>query len=50
MKLKETGELVGGYNPVCWNLKEMPSSESYWIKTDKSFILKIDKDQMNNNN
>ena len=22
MKIKETGELVGDYNPVCWNKKE----------------------------
>src|SRR6266511_1652064 len=49
MKLKETGELIGGYNPVCWNLKEKSSDEGYWIETDKSFIFKIDENQINNN-
>src|SRR6185369_15907985 len=48
MKLKETGELVGGYNPVCWNLKEKTPDESYDIETDKSFISKIDQNQINN--
>ena len=48
VKLKETGELIGGYNPVCWNLKEKSSDEEYWIETDKSFIFKIDKNQINN--
>ena len=48
MKLKETGELVGGYNPVCWNLKEKTPDESYDIETDKSFIFKIDQNQINN--
>src|SRR6266511_98190 len=48
MKLKETDELVGGYNPVCWSLKEMSSDEYYWIETDKSFIFKIDKNQIGN--
>ena len=48
MKLKETGELVGGYNPVCWNLKEKSPDEEYWIETDKSFIFKIDQNQINN--
>src|SRR5437660_1776471 len=48
MKLKETDVLVGGYNPVCWNLKEKSSDESYWIETDKSFIFKIDQNQINN--
>src|SRR5438094_5982073 len=48
MKLKETGELVGGYNPVCWNLKGKSSDESYYIEADKSFIFKIDKNQINN--
>src|SRR5947199_7821048 len=48
MKLKETEELVGGYNPVCWNLKEKSPDEDYWIKTDKSFIYKIDQNQINN--
>src|SRR5437763_9427066 len=47
MKLKETGELVGGYNPVCWNLKEKSPDENYWIETDKSFIFKIDQNQIN---
>src|SRR5207248_5133461 len=39
MKLKETGELIGGYNPVCWNLKEMSLDKGYWIEADKSFIF-----------
>ena len=29
MKIKETGKIVGGYNPVCWNIKERSSDESY---------------------
>src|SRR5205814_2882081 len=52
MKLKETGELVGGYNPIYWNLKENSSNEDYWFKTwfktGKSFIFKIDENQINN--
>ena len=48
MKIKETGELVGGYNPVCWNIKGKPLSEDYWITTDKSFIFKINENQLNN--
>src|SRR5207248_4307851 len=46
MRLKETKELVGGYNPVCWNIKEKSPDKSYWIKTDKSFIFKIDENQI----
>src|SRR6266480_2193921 len=37
MKIKETGELIGGYNPVYWNKKEKSLNDFYWIKTDKSF-------------
>ena len=47
MKLKETGELIGGYNPVYWNSKGKTSNEGL-IETDKSFIFKIDKNQINN--
>src|SRR5205823_8201232 len=47
MRIKETGELVGGYNPVCWNIKDKSLDEKYWIETDKCFIFKIDEDQMN---
>src|SRR6266511_2749626 len=48
IKIKDTGELVGGYNPVCWNIKEKSPDEDYWIETDKSFVFKIDKNQINN--
>src|SRR5205823_6279947 len=48
MKIKETGELVGGYNPVCWNMKGKPPNDFYCIKTDKSFIFKIDENQPGN--
>src|SRR5439155_26807721 len=48
MKIKETGELVGGYNPVCWNKKEKSPDDGYWIETDKSFIFKIDENQFDN--
>ena len=48
IKIKDTGELVGGYNPVCWNVKGMPLDKHYWIKTDKSFIFKIDGNQLDN--
>ena len=48
IKIKETGELVGGYNPVCWNIEEKSLNERYWIETDKSFIFKIDEDEINN--
>src|SRR5437588_809822 len=48
MKIKETGELVGGYNPVCWNIKGKPPIEEYWITTDKSFIFKINENELNN--
>src|SRR5437763_10423929 len=46
MRLKETKELVGGYNPVCWNVKERSPDEAYMIKTNKSFIFKIDENQI----
>ena len=46
IKIKNTGELVGGYNPVCWNIKEKSLNEVYYIKTYKSFIFKIDKDEI----
>ncbi len=45
MKTKETAELVGGYNPVCWN---KPLDKSYYTETDKSFIFKINENQLNN--
>ena len=48
MKIKETGELVGGYNPVCWNKKEKSLNDYYSIETDKSFIFKIDENQPDN--
>jgi len=48
MRLKETKGLVGGYNPLCWNIKEKSPDESYQIRTDKSFIFKIDENQINN--
>ena len=48
MKLKETKELVGGYNPVCWNIKERSPDDNYCIETDKSFIFKIDENQIKN--
>src|SRR6266511_3696616 len=48
MKIKETGELVGGYNPVCWNMKEQSPNDYYIIETDKSFIFKIDGNQPDN--
>ena len=48
MRLKETKELIGGYNPVCWNIKERSSDEKYWIETDKSFIFKIDENRIKN--
>src|SRR5437763_3884393 len=48
IKIKETGELVGGYNPVCWNEKEKSPNEHYYIETDKSFIFKIDENQPDN--
>src|SRR5438874_8653121 len=47
IKIKETGELVGGYNPVCWNVKEKSLDEQYQIETDESFIFKIE-DEINN--
>ena len=48
IKIKDTGELVGGYNPVCWNVKEKSLDKEYYIETDKSFIFKIDENQINN--
>ena len=48
MKIKETGELVGGYNPVYWNKKEKSPNDDYLIETDKSFIFKIDENQLDN--
>src|SRR5204862_1137619 len=48
VKLKETGELIGGYNPICWNLKEESPDEFCWVKTDKIFIFKVDQNQINN--
>src|SRR2546429_161234 len=45
---KETGKLVGGYNPVCWNLKEKSPDDPYWIGTDESFIFKIDENRLDN--
>ena len=51
MKIKKTGELIGGYNPVCWNKKnkkEKLPNDYYWIETHKSFIFKIDENQPDN--
>ena len=48
MRLKETRELIGGYNPICWNIKEISPDKNYWIGTKKSFIFKIDENQINN--
>ena len=48
MKIKETGELIGGYNPVCWNIKGRPPNDYYSIETDKSFIFKVEENQMDN--
>jgi len=48
MKIKETEELVGGYNPVCWSEKGKSPNDTYCIKTDKSFIFKIDEKQLDN--
>ena len=48
VRIKETGELVGEYNPVCLYMKEKLLDGKYWIKTDKSFVFKIDEDQINN--
>src|SRR5437016_4986166 len=48
MKIRETGELVGGYNPVCWNMKWRSTDDNYWIETDKSFIFKIDENKIDN--
>src|SRR5439155_19026358 len=48
MKIKETGELVGGYNPVCWNEKGKSPNDYYFIETDKSFIFKINEKQLDN--
>jgi hypothetical protein len=48
MKIQKTGELVGGYNPVYWNIKEKPLGGEYCIETDESFIFKIDENQINN--
>src|SRR5207248_11136078 len=45
MKIKETGELIGGYNQVCRNKKEKFPNDCYWIETHKSFIFKIDENQ-----
>src|SRR5438105_11763392 len=48
MKIKKTGELIGGYNPVCWNIREKPLNKEYCVTTDKSFIFKINENQLNN--
>src|SRR5207248_9697455 len=48
IKIKETGELIGGYNPECWNIKGRSLDEQYWIRTKQSFIFKIDEDQIFN--
>jgi len=41
LKIKKTGELIGGYNPVGWNKEERSSNDLYYIESDKSFIFKI---------
>jgi len=48
MKIKKTDELIGGYNPVCWNIREKPLNKEYCVTTDKSFIFKINENQPNN--
>src|SRR5207237_255803 len=42
MKIKEKRELVGGYNPVCWNKKEKTQNDYYFIETENN--LAIDKE------
>jgi len=46
--IKETGELIGGYNPFYWNKNENSLNDSYHIGKDKSFIFKIDESQLDN--
>ena len=48
MKIKKTDELIGGYNPVCWNIREKPLNKEYCVTTDKSFIFKINENELNN--
>src|SRR5436309_15102388 len=47
IKIKATGQLVGGYNPVGWNIKEESANSKYWIETNDSFIFKINGNQIN---
>src|SRR5690349_17233263 len=44
MKIKETDEFIGGYNPVCWNVKEKTLDKIHYIKTNQSFIFKINNE------
>ena len=43
MRLKETKELVGGYNPLCWNIKEKSPDESYYMKLTKALFSRLTK-------
>lgn len=42
MKIKDTGELIGGYNPIKWK------STKGWGQTSSSFIFSLGDDDMKN--
>jgi len=49
MKIEKSGELIGGYNPMSWNIRNRSLTDNYFIKTDKHFIFKISNNSSDNN-
>ncbi|GBB84720.1 hypothetical protein RclHR1_01130015 [Rhizophagus clarus] len=47
-RIRETGELIGGYNPEKWKLDGRSVNVTYPIESKKAFIFKIDKDKIEN--
>jgi hypothetical protein len=47
-KIRETGELIGGYNPEKWKIAGRNINAAYPIESKKAFIFKIDKDKIEN--
>ncbi|EXX70244.1 uncharacterized protein OCT59_029817 [Rhizophagus irregularis] len=47
-RIRETGELIGGYNPEKWKIAGRSVKATYPIESKKAFIFKIEKDKIEN--
>jgi len=45
-RIKDTEEIVGGYNPGTWKIPGYSSNATYPIHSKKTFIFKINKDDL----